>query len=359
MTWGGGMRSVAGSVGGASAVGGGHDLLPGLPGLAVPCGVGVSRACRWAPGACVQAHAHMVEEAELQPTRRPHPGCRGKLCKSSGCAAHQIFLPPTLSLSNHLPLGPSSPPLPTPCTLHPPPRTRTLSPAGRVSTAWVHASHVLPPPSLQPSLQKGPFPDRPDELGGDIEFAVFASDPPLLQEATVLIRSRRAVLLGDLGFKQSDGLGLPAVMEFATAQLRVRGTCWLGVCAPVAMLLRQGVLGLWRCEQPGVEDWAIVHPLQATCLGRPARAAQHLCEHAHTYIHNTHTWGAPPGSASHPSLPPPIPWQLPASYAPHRRPTRRPTHPTPAPPSGVRQAGRPHQLPSLPEEPRAGQGVEG
>lgn len=204
----------------------------------------------------------------------------------------------------------------------------------------MHASHVLPPPSLQPSLQKGPFPDRPDELGGDIEFAVFASDPPLLQEATVLIRSRRAVLLADLGFKQSDGLGLPAVMEFATAQLRVRGTCRLGVCAPVAMLLRQGVLGLWRCEQPGVEDWAIVHPLQATCLGRPSRAVQHGVRHR-ALPHTPRSRPLPPGS-----------------YQPRMRPTAAPPAAPPTPlllhPQVSGKLGAPISYPACQKNPELG-----
>jgi len=47
-------------------------------------------------------------------------------------------------------------------------------------------------------IENNSTPFVPPELGGDVEFVVFASDPPLLQETSVLIKSRRAVVLGDM-----------------------------------------------------------------------------------------------------------------------------------------------------------------
>jgi len=62
---------------------------------------------------------------------------------------------------------------------------------------------VFPPCDLIPTctrrtIENNATPFVPEELGGEVEFVVFASDPPLLQETTVFLKSRHAIVLGDL-----------------------------------------------------------------------------------------------------------------------------------------------------------------
>lgn len=75
------------------------------------------------------------------------------------------------------------------------------------------------------TIENNDTPYAPAELGGDVEFVVFASDPPLLQEATVLLKSRHAIVLGDLGFKQDDSVfaSLPVIAQVLNRSFKLQG----------------------------------------------------------------------------------------------------------------------------------------
>uniref|UniRef100_A0A7S3VUS9 Metallo-beta-lactamase domain-containing protein n=1 Tax=Dunaliella tertiolecta TaxID=3047 RepID=A0A7S3VUS9_DUNTE len=99
------------------------------------------------------------------------------------------------------------------------------------------------------TIENNDTPYAPPELGGDVEFVVFASDPPLLQETTVLIKSRRAIVLGDLGFKQDDALynSLPAFAKLLNRTFKLQGS--LAAPIPYPAMVKNPELGAaWRAK---------------------------------------------------------------------------------------------------------------
>ncbi|KAF5840741.1 hypothetical protein DUNSADRAFT_15599 [Dunaliella salina] len=105
-------------------------------------------------------------------------------------------------------------------------------------------------------IENNDTPFAPPELGGDVEFAVFCSDPPILQETTVLIKSKRAIVLGDMGFTQETEIqnSAPDFAKFLYSAFKLNTS--LAAPIPYPAMAKNPELGAqWKAKVMSWPEW--------------------------------------------------------------------------------------------------------